>query len=93
MLVVALVLGWIKHYSVLREQIERLKFWESKDSLTVHLKERDLARIEALITHPQDGEDTIAEISHILQKRELPKFAAPRHSFMTKGSQPTLNEP
>jgi len=41
-------------------------------------KEMRLAKIEALVRHPQPGEDTLAEIADILKNRSPPKYAFPR---------------
>jgi hypothetical protein len=45
---------------------------------TIDEKEMRLAKIEALVRHPQPGEDTLAEIADILKKRSPPKYSVPR---------------
>jgi hypothetical protein len=78
--VVALAAAWTMDRRAVREKLRReAQNNEVISTRTIDEKEMRLGQIEALITHPQPGEDTLAEIADILKKRSLPKYAVPRN--------------
>jgi len=78
MVLLGLAAAWAKDRTAVHE---KLKLEAQKNDVistkTIDEKEMRLAKIEALITHPQHGEDTLAQIADILKKRSPPKYAVP----------------